>query len=208
MKNIKNMIRNVVRRALIKREDKDDRDFPVQQVEYLDKAANCEIITPYGVHANLPANDEVLLTMWAVAGQEDYRVGMGYTPKLRPKDLPVGEVVFYHPLSQSKMQYKNNGDIEIDVIGENGSFLITVKKDLKITVAGDVTFDVTGTSTVNVPTTNWTGDINLTGNLDVSGNTTLGATVTSNGKDISDTHKHAGSPTAPDGPVSNTGAVS
>ncbi len=218
---LKNMQRNSVRRSLVTLGGKDDKDFPVQQVTYLNKASDIEIITPYGMHANLPPNNETLVTMWSVSGQEDNRVGMGYTPKLRPKNLPVGEVVFYHPLSQSKMQYKNNGDIEIDVIGENGSFLITVKKDLNITIGGDATvtiagdasIDVTGTATVDCPTTNWTGNINLTGNLDitgnldVSGNTTLSTTVTSNGKDISDTHTHDGSPTAPNGPVTDTGEV-
>jgi len=214
-------LRNMIRRAVITLGGSDDKDFPVQQVTYLGKTADIEIITPYGMHANLPADNETFVTMWTVAGQEDYRVGMGYTPKRRPKNLPEGEVVFYHPLTQSRVQFKNNGDIEIESTGDNGSAIVTVKKDLtitiggdaSITVAGDALLDVSGTSTVNCPTTEWTGNINLTGSLDitakldVAGATTLSATVTSNGKDISDTHKHTGSPTAATGPVSNTGVV-
>ena len=203
----KRMMRNMTRRAIITLGGSDDKDFPIQQVDYLGKAVDCEMISPYGHHANLPINKQVLLTMWAVQGQEDYRVGMGYTPKLRPKDLPVGEVVFYHPLTKSRIQFKNNGDIEIDATGDNGSVVLTVNKDLSITVLGDTNINISGTATVTCPTTNWTGDINLTGNLDVSGSTTLGATVTSNGKDISDTHTHVGSATAPDGPVTDTGVV-
>lgn len=218
---LKNMLRNTVRRSLVTLEGNDDKDFPIQQISYLGKAADCEIITPYGVHANLPANEETLVTMWSVSGQEDYRLGMGYTPKLRPKNLPEGEVVFYHPTAKSRIQFKNNGDIEIDATGDNGSVIVTIKKDLNITVAGDATvtiagdasIDITGIATVTCPTTNWTGDINLTGslditgNLDVSGSTTLSSTVTSGGKDISDTHTHVGSPTAPSGSISNTGEV-
>ena len=47
--------------------------------------------------------------------------------------------------------------------------------------------------------------VTITGNLTVTGDTALAATVTSNGKDISDTHTHVGSPSAPDGAQSNTG---
>ena len=50
------------------------------------------------------------------------------------------------------------------------------------------------------------GDVVMKGNLTVAGDTALGATVTSNGKDISDTHTHTGSLTAPVGLQSPTGA--
>jgi hypothetical protein len=49
------------------------------------------------------------------------------------------------------------------------------------------------------------GDLDVTGDVGVTGATTLGATVTSNSKDISDTHAHGGSPTAPLGAVTPTG---
>lgn len=194
---MKNMIKNLIRRALVTLDGTDDKDFPVQQITYLGKAADCEMIMPYGVHANLPANGEVIVTMFSVMGEEDNRVGMGYTPKLRPKNTPAGEVIFYHPIAGSKIHFKNNGDINVDVIGDNGDLNVTIKKDLNIIVAGDASISVAGNALVDCPTTNWTGDINLTGKLDitgdlgVSGETTLSATVTSNGKDISDTHKHA-----------------
>lgn len=145
---MKNMIKNMIRRALITLGGDDDKDFPVQQITYLGKAADCEMISPYGHHANLPANDEVLVTMFSVLGEEDNRVGMGYTPKLRPKKLPIGEVVFYHPLTQSRVQFKNNGDIEIEATGDNGSAIVTIKKDLNITVKGDV--NITATGDVNI----------------------------------------------------------
>lgn len=49
------------------------------------------------------------------------------------------------------------------------------------------------------------GDLTVTGDVDVEGDTTLAANVTSLGKDISNTHLHLGSATAPTGGVSNTG---
>jgi phage baseplate assembly protein gpV len=60
--------------------------------------------------------------------------------------------------------------------------------------------------TVDTPTTVFTGNVQIDQNLTVDGSSTLSSTVTSNGKDISDTHTHGGSPTAPSGAVSNTGA--
>lgn len=198
--------RNMIKRAVITLGGADDKELPIQQLSYNGKVADAEIIFPYGVHANLSADNNTLCIVFAVEGQEDYRAAMGYTPALRPKPLEEGEVVFYHPLTQSKIHFRNNGDIDIDVAGDNGDLNATIKKDLNIIVAGDATIDVTGTATVTAPTTNWTGNINLNGDLDVTGSSTLSATVTSAGKDISNTHTHSGSATAPNGPVSNTGA--
>jgi phage gp45-like len=50
------------------------------------------------------------------------------------------------------------------------------------------------------------GKLTITGDLTVTGASALGSTVTSGGTDISDTHTHEGSPTAPTGAVSPTGA--
>jgi len=197
--------RNMIKRAVITMGGTDDKELPIQQLSYNGKVADAEIIFPYGVHANLSADNNTLCVVFAVDGQEDYRAAMGYTPGLRPKPLEEGEVVFYHPLTQSKMHFRNNGDIDIDVSGENGDLNITIKKDLNITIGGDATIGVTGTATVTAPTTNWTGNINLTGDLDVTGATSLSSTVTSAGKNISDNHTHTGSPSAPSGPQTNTG---
>lgn len=59
---------------------------------------------------------------------------------------------------------------------------------------------------VDCPDAEFTGNIKILGNLEVIGDSTLSSTVTSNGKDISDTHTHIGSVTAPTGPQVNTGA--
>ena len=49
------------------------------------------------------------------------------------------------------------------------------------------------------------GTLLHTGALTVVGNVVMTGTVTNNSKDIGSTHKHGGSPTAPLGPVSDTG---
>lgn len=64
----------------------------------------------------------------------------------------------------------------------------------------DITIKANGDIELN-PTTK----VLVNGDFEVTGAATLGDTVTSNGKDISDTHTHDGSATAPVGPISPTG---
>lgn len=47
--------------------------------------------------------------------------------------------------------------------------------------------------------------ITLNGSISGNGNSAFTGTLTNNGHDVGSTHHHAGSPTAPTGPVSNTG---
>ncbi len=166
--------RNMIKRAVITLGGTDDKELPIQQLSYNGKVADAEIIFPYGVHANLSADNNTLCIVFAVDGQEDYRAAMGYTPGLRPKPLEEGEVVFYHPLTQSKIHFRNNGDIDIDVTGENGDLNATIKKDLVINIGGDAAISAGGdiliTSAVDVEvmaannvTVAATGNANITG---------------------------------------------
>lgn len=130
--------------AKITRAGKDDQTYPVQQATYLGRVTDAFVLFPYGMHANLPADQLGLML------DERGRVFMG-TSAVGRIAVEDGEVVFYHPGTLSKLHFKANGDIDI--------------------TAGKVT---------------------ITGDLEVTGDTALGATVTSNGVDISDTHKHSG----------------
>lgn len=60
-------------------------------------------------------------------------------------------------------------------------------------------FKADGTIEITAPLTK------VIGNFEVTGDSALGATVTSDGTDISNTHTHAGSSTAPTGAISDTG---
>lgn len=168
----------------------DADQFPVQQIEYLGKVANSFIVFPYGMHANVGA--DALALLFAVQGASGNKAAIAGSPQKRPKNLAAGEVVFYHPNTGSLIHFRTNGDLDIDTVKESpGNVNINV-----------VQANITASDSVNITAP----DTNITGDLDVSGDTTLGANVSSNGKDISDTHTHGGSPTAPDGAVSDTGA--
>ena len=53
-----------------------------------------------------------------------------------------------------------------------GDDKLHVKGSVTIYVDGDTNITVAGTTTVDTPTTNWTGDINLTGDLNITGTST------------------------------------
>jgi len=170
------------------------QQFAVQQVTYSGKVGDAVLVMPYGIHANLPVDS--LALMFAVNGEPDNRAILGFDPKQRP-ELAEGEVAFYHPPTGSFIKWTEAGDLDIQV-GEGSGGNVTINcATATITASGSVTLDT--------PTTTLTGAVQVDGNLTVTGATALGATVTSSGVDISNTHTHAGSATAPDGPESPTG---
>ena len=168
----------------------DEGNIPRQQLTYNGSPATVEMINPYGVHSSLPLDKQVLCTVFAVGANEDNRVAMGYTPTLRPKPLEEGEVVFYHPLTGSKVYFKSNGEIEIHASNENaasGTVRIFSDNDVRIFVGkegastagdflvgatGDVDITSEGTVTVTCDDIVLDGNVSVTGNLEVIGTST------------------------------------
>lgn len=105
-------LKDLIKRATITKGGADDSQFNVQQVTYLGKVADCEIIFPYGMSANLPK--DALLVMFNVNANEQNRAGIGTLPNERKKNLEPGEVAFFHPLTKSFIYFRNSGDIDID----------------------------------------------------------------------------------------------
>ena len=91
-----------------------------------------------------------------------------------------GEIVLFHPVTGDKIHLKNDGSIDV--------------------VAG---------SAVNVtaPEVIVNGNVTITGNLAVQGATTLSTNVTSNGKNIGDTHSHPQGVDSANDTQQNTGGV-
>ena len=176
---------NFLRRCVTTLVGKDDKDIRVQQVGYNGDAKDAEIWAPYGMSYNLPPD---CLCLYAqIGGDQGNLVVLPDRSQDRVKDLKEGEVAFFNPLTKTRTIYRKNGDMEIVTAGENGDFNLTVK----------------GVANIDIPTTNWTGDINLTGDIIQTGSITNDQT-TSSGIDL-DGHTHTGSPTAPTGAVSDTG---
>lgn len=89
---------------------------------------------------------------------------------------------------------------------DDGKVSLTLLPSGNMKLDADVKVIVTAPDTDIIGKVNITGDTKVNGDFEVTGDSTLGATVTSNGVDISDTHTHGGSATAPSGPITPTGA--
>jgi len=159
----------------------DEGVFPSCQITAYGQAADAIVIWPYGMHGSLPLNSYVI--SFSINDQQEYKAVIGYRPDLRPKNKKPGEMEFGNFLVESTIFFDELGNITVNC-----------ENDEIVTIKGKCTVNITGVANVNV-----TGDTTLTtpkfkvdGDLEVTGDTTLGAVVTSNSKDISDTHKHSG----------------
>ncbi len=158
-----------------------------QQVSYMGKAAKVSTWTPYGLANSPPASKLTLLL--SILMNSDNQVGLVGSPGEDPT-LAETEVALFHPPTGSKVHFLANGDISM--VAGTASILLTAAGGITITP---------GTSPVTVA-----GDLVVTGDLTATaGSTALGSVVTSGAKDISDTHTHGGSATAPTGAISPTG---
>lgn len=161
-----NKFKKLIRWARVTASSLDDKDFPVNQVEYMGKTADCMMIFPYGMHAN-PESDALVL-MTTPNGDSANRAGIPGTPQLRPK-MSAGEFSLYHPKTQSIIHFRNSGDIDIDTIKNNSANININTVNANITATTKVTIDS--------PLAEFTGDVSISGKLDVTQNITSLANV-------------------------------
>ena len=148
IKDIKNKIVSLIKRAYITFVGNDDEQFQVTQINYLNKTTNMEVINPYGLCSNPPRNSLVLL--FNVQGQEENRAGIANLPQQRFKNLKEGEVALGNYLTKTVIKFSENGDLEIFS-------------------ASNCNVNVTGTTNLVSPQTNITGEIQVNGNINVTG---------------------------------------
>lgn len=172
---MKGLLFNLIKLCRFSKNEADAGQFPVQQVEYLEKAGDSFVVLPYGVHANIPADFLGLL----LSAQEQNRFVLPLSAKERPHPVASGEIVVFHPVTGSKIHFKNNGDIDITAPNVNYSG--------NVAIAGNLT--VAGATALNT--------------LTVSGLAEFNGGIESNGTSIDDSHAHSGVSTGP----SNTGGV-
>ena len=130
------MLRNLIRLARVTKAGSDDKQYATQQVEYLGKVAESQMVFPYGIHGNVPPDS--LALMFAVHGNPENRAAIGWTTTKRPK-LSSGEVAFYHPLIPNLIiKLQANGemliqsDVKINIVAPETEFTGTVKANGKI----------------------------------------------------------------------------
>lgn len=176
------------------------KKYPDQQAVFLGRVGDYTIASPYGLYADLPADTLLLEVKPGVA--------IPVTVK-RPGDTEQAEPTFFHPITNTRIIARNNGDLDIitddntagDVNITCVNANVTASADVSITAGGNanvtaanMTATISGSTIIDSPTSQFTGHVGINGNLTVGGASALAA-VTSNGKNVGDTHIHpAGTP--------------
>jgi hypothetical protein len=170
VRNAYNKTINLIKRCYISRVGSNQQRYQTTQVSYLNKTANIEVLYPYGLSGNPPRNS--LGLMFNVQGQEENRAAIFNLPSKRVRNLKEGEVAISNYLTESRVVFKENGDIE--VIGKNNQ-TINITSNSEITVGGDVTINVTGNVDLTSSLTTINNDVKVNGNVDISGSATIGS---------------------------------
>lgn len=150
-RSVRSVFKSLIRLAAISRNSDDGGPAQVHQVSYMGKTGDAATWEPYGFHANAPAGS--LALMVSMQGNPEARVVMPGSPSDRPTSNPT-EVNFYHPPTGSRITFKDDGTLEIDVKG-----------DVTVNATGDVTAEAEGNVSV---TAGGTADVTSTGNATIT----------------------------------------
>jgi hypothetical protein len=195
------LLTKLIRLVSVVRSGSDTDQFPMQQVEYLDKVADCIMVFPYGMHANVDGNS--LAVMMAMNGALDNRVAIP-TSMNRRATLASGEVTFYSPVTRSSVTFKANGDVVVD---SKNNLIATVAGDASVTADGDATVTVGGSANVTAvgalslnssasialtaPTISLNGATSAAGGISADSVAVSGA-LTQGGTSVGKAHTHSG----------------
>jgi hypothetical protein len=139
-----NLIKNLMRWANITKRGDDLVDYPVQQLGYRGKVADSVVLFPYGLHANVPPNNLVLMV--AVNGHEENRASFPLTGPGRPV-LKEGEIALFNKMSGTTIILNEAGEVAITAPAG-----VSINGDL--TVSGNTSLGAVVTSAgVNIGST-------------------------------------------------------
>jgi hypothetical protein len=115
------------------------------------------VINPYGVYCDLPEG-----ALFRVLDDRGKYIA-AFTVD-RPSQAKQGEPAFFHPVTNSRTIYRNNGDIDIDTIDEDKGTTGSVNINCK-----NANITATSQVTSTAPLTKVVGDFEVTGNTQVGG---------------------------------------
>ena len=178
IRKVMTLIKNMIKVARVLSVD-DSGDYRSGQFAYLGRQVQGLVFSPYGLLHHPPNNS--MAVVLAQNAQGSNALGIVDDPVNRPlKNLAEGEVALANYLTESNIHLQSGGNIVLTV----GSTTITIA-DGTVTINGavlQVNDNINSSDTITATNEVTAGSINLT------------------------THNHIGSPTAPSGPISNTGA--
>lgn len=193
-------IQPAIKRIFITREG----DIEILTPANLPILINVPIIFPRGGGFSLTfpvkKGDECLLTFCERSIDNWHETGQVRVPGAR-RFHSLSDATAFVGISSLTNKIPNYDDTNVQLKSDDGTVEFTLFTDGTAKLKADTKV------TLDAPDAECTGNMKVLGNLEVIGSSTLSATVTSNGKDISDTHTHTGSATAPSGPQVDTGEV-
>jgi|TARA_R110002096_G_scaffold157101_10_gene321911 phage gp45-like len=137
--NLINKIRSLIKLAVVTDPLQDVNAIPIHQVSYNGKVGNSVPWFPFGFNAVPDANSLSLVV--TPNGRSEERIDFPSSPQRRVF-VETGEVVVYHPATQSKILFKSDGTINIESVTQVN---------------------------VTAPLTQVTGNLDVTGTLGVGG---------------------------------------
>lgn len=180
--SIVNMLKGILRWAIINAMSDDDKDFPIHQVAYMGKKGDAVAWYPFGYHAN--PGKETLSLMLAVGANSENRVVMPGSPKeridpLMPTPLKEGEIIMFHPATKSYVHFLEDGSVEIDSqkdvnIRVAGNAKIDAQGNVDVDAAGTLDLDSVGAMKITAPTILMTGIVSIVGDFDTDSDVSLG----------------------------------
>lgn len=143
MNKIKQLVKNVVKWCYVTRASSDNKSVQISQVSYLEKVADCVMITPYGLYGNPPVNS--LGVMLCVEGEEQNRAAIVNVTDSRIKGLLENEVATGNPITGTYIKYDKNANM-IMIVKNN--LTINITKDNDITIGGNYNLNISGQGTI------------------------------------------------------------
>lgn len=200
--------RNNIKLGKVTLNTDDSEQFPQMQTTYMGKTCDVALVQPYGLTSRPPS--DALAIVLNQQGQEGSRLAMAFAPTMRSTGLKAGETKVENMVSGVKMYLTNDGDLIVDVPRDMTATVIrdilafaktaTVNVTEKITINANEmevniptieinTTDLTiNTTTFAINTT--TMDIAAT-TINISATVNFTGALTSNGYNISNTHRHS-----------------
>ena len=136
------MIRNLIKLCRVSVANPDTGNFPISQIDYLEKTGKAVELYPYGMSAVAPT--DCLGYVFSVLGQEENRFFIAFpNSNLRHKGLKPGEVMLGNLLTGSNVIFNENGDITV-----------TGAKDINFNINGNVNIKSSGAVNITCPVVN------------------------------------------------------
>jgi hypothetical protein len=165
---------------------KDERkQQPRQQASFLGRVGDYNLVFPYGLYGDLPAN--TLLQEIAPG------VAIPVTVK-RPSDTEQGEPVFFHPATNTRIIARNSGDLDVfsDTAVNVTAPLTTFSGDVQIDGALNVDNDITGLTNIIATALLQGATLTISGNGSIGGKDYLTHTHTQGNDSNGDTEVDTG----------------